>query len=934
MTPELSDKHHAYLRRIAQHLVYDEADADDILQQAWLAALTHPPSSFSNFYGWMSHVLRMEALKSRDRSVRRRDVELLAARVESSALEHDLDREVLHGILAEAIDALGEPYRTVLKLRYFDELSPPHIARHLGRSLNTIKTQLRRGLERLRSELDERYPDRRLWSLGLIGAFDWKREDLPLQLGLGASAGSSLAGLLVSWKSVAAIAVALSLGLWLAGRDSSPTNAGELPLEPGEVLASAQDTRPATEEGQPAGSPGERQAAAEAPTQPVALDSEELVAADDALRLVIHVCNLQRQRMEGARVYSQTESGSELLGTTDAEGTLNVLLDDAHGVTSRILDERFLALWATIDGLAASRRTFIPVGDLHDGSEILVALRGGELVVRGRVLDAEGAPLADAVVAVSNDSDREPDHRENALSEPPFRTRTDGNGEFELRHLTQVDHLLHASKEGWPSALVNVGAPGRHEDEVTITLVSGVTVYGFVRDAASIPVPDARVWVEGIPSDPGQSRTEVRTGPDGSYELADLPLGRLTLHASGPGGSGNADVDAFEAERVRLDLGLRLLPDYRARLTDEEGHPFRGARVTFVAYGLRRGETIVGGWMTESLPDEHGRISLTRNVDPDQAVYGLVYAPETGQLGPVGWTRWDAPDPAERVIVCRPVPDAWGAIHGLLLDARGTPKPGVLVRLMDREKLSIVATTTKVDGSFALDRLPPANYRQYIQEPNLGHCTLTDLAVGPRDQLDLGGLRLPETGRVVVEWGHDAPETSTVHVAQALSVPGQMWPEEGVYRGRVDGARALDLLPGTYTVAAVSGNALVQVRRFVVRGGREHIVPLVPEAPPLATFDARGGVHDAVTFRVHAVPPDFGVRPGRLTPGDREAIREHTPLSFETQAARGAEGIFHLEQHLEPGHWAVLAETADGLSGGALVEVQYTSITHAELELD
>lgn len=49
-----------------------------------------------------------------------------------------------------AVAALGEPYREVIALRFFAEMSLEEIAATTRRPLNTVKTHLRRGLERLR----------------------------------------------------------------------------------------------------------------------------------------------------------------------------------------------------------------------------------------------------------------------------------------------------------------------------------------------------------------------------------------------------------------------------------------------------------------------------------------------------------------------------------------------------------------------------------------------------------------------------------------------------------------------------------------------------------------------------------------------------------------------------------------------------------------
>lgn len=49
-----------------------------------------------------------------------------------------------------AVAALGEPYREVVAMRFFSEMSLDEIAASTRRPLNTVKTHLRRGLERLR----------------------------------------------------------------------------------------------------------------------------------------------------------------------------------------------------------------------------------------------------------------------------------------------------------------------------------------------------------------------------------------------------------------------------------------------------------------------------------------------------------------------------------------------------------------------------------------------------------------------------------------------------------------------------------------------------------------------------------------------------------------------------------------------------------------
>jgi RNA polymerase sigma-70 factor (ECF subfamily) len=58
--------------------------------------------------------------------------------------------------LRAAVAMLQEPYREVVTLRFFAELSLEEIARQTERPLATIKTQLRRGLVQLRESVESR----------------------------------------------------------------------------------------------------------------------------------------------------------------------------------------------------------------------------------------------------------------------------------------------------------------------------------------------------------------------------------------------------------------------------------------------------------------------------------------------------------------------------------------------------------------------------------------------------------------------------------------------------------------------------------------------------------------------------------------------------------------------------------------------------------
>ncbi len=66
----------------------------------------------------------------------------------------DVAREVVNAEeraeIRKAVEALPEPYRETVSLRFFGDLSPADIAAITGRPEATVRTHLHRGLERLR----------------------------------------------------------------------------------------------------------------------------------------------------------------------------------------------------------------------------------------------------------------------------------------------------------------------------------------------------------------------------------------------------------------------------------------------------------------------------------------------------------------------------------------------------------------------------------------------------------------------------------------------------------------------------------------------------------------------------------------------------------------------------------------------------------------
>jgi RNA polymerase sigma-70 factor (ECF subfamily) len=140
-------------------------DAEDVTQETFVAAYRAIGSyrGEGSLRGWLQRIATRQAFRRLSQRRPTADVAtipepLLAdSRAEPTRV---VAASELRGELRDAVEALPDPYREVVALRFFAELSLAEVAEATGRPINTVKTHLRRGLERLRPMLGADGADR------------------------------------------------------------------------------------------------------------------------------------------------------------------------------------------------------------------------------------------------------------------------------------------------------------------------------------------------------------------------------------------------------------------------------------------------------------------------------------------------------------------------------------------------------------------------------------------------------------------------------------------------------------------------------------------------------------------------------------------------------------------------------------------------------
>ncbi|HEX7836700.1 MAG TPA: sigma-70 family RNA polymerase sigma factor, partial [Kofleriaceae bacterium] len=162
----------AWLKRLATTLANDKDDADDLVQESWIAVWRRKPDASRPMRPWLTKVVRdlagMKRRSDRRRAAREAIANDAQAPTVPAAPDELVEQMRLHRFLVDLVLELDEPYRSTVIARFVEGRTSVSIARSLGIPGGTVRKRLREALSRLRAGLDAKSGDRKRWAPAVL----------------------------------------------------------------------------------------------------------------------------------------------------------------------------------------------------------------------------------------------------------------------------------------------------------------------------------------------------------------------------------------------------------------------------------------------------------------------------------------------------------------------------------------------------------------------------------------------------------------------------------------------------------------------------------------------------------------------------------------------------------------------------------------------
>ena len=788
------------LVQLAQRLVADAQAAEDVAQDAWLAALGHAPGRIRDLSRWLTGATRRLALDHVRREARRQQSETRGARsAESTTARSAHVREAALWELREEVGRMAEPYRGVISLRYLDGLKVTEIASRLERPATTVKTQLRRGLEKLRARMDDRHGgDRRAWLSGLsltAGAPGVRTaEAVPHAtshpvVNPGALFRNAVRVGTLAAVGTLAVLVVLRAAPELVGGSASARPQTQSPNPPALAFATASQRVAQVAEASD-------------------VESEVPPVPTSSRRLLVQSRRADGALVSGAEIYVLGPTGLELRGTTDARGELAFDVADADlGHFGFPGTQEHVSVLARV-ALGNDSELYTVPCPADESNRVVLPVAGPAQVISGRVLDSRGEPVGGA--RVETGANRFFGRVEGSLiiTSAPNEQMTGVDGSFHFDGLLPGVHELTVSAAGFAPHARGYGSRAAEPVVVEIRLSRQASIRGRV-DATALEVGQpVRVWAV---STTGQ-RVETDAVLGEEYLLDSIAPGRQRVFAQAAqdkSWGARAVLDLRPGQEALWDPQLTPSAGLHLRIENELGQPLADK---FVRIYAQDGPP----WSRALDSDSRGNIDL--DICPAGALTVTVNRCGRSPF-PCAVFR-DVREDLQRQTLR--LESEWANKATLVVDfASWRPEDGVETEFHMRNHPYLSESTFPYDletGSLLAEELPPGPFEIMVTRGARGVVHYQSVLLASNEELHVGPLSEPLPGRVEIELpAQQASASCEWELAWAGgATPSESWP---FLRRAGLPPPVLELFPGAYLLRILCDGIEVQTHSFVLQAG-------------------------------------------------------------------------------------------------------------------